>query len=391
MAITDNKIKQSKPKDKPYKIFDGNGLYLEVRPSGAKHWRYKYRIDGKENLFAIGPYPEVTLMEARKIRQDSRELVKRGIHPSHARSQALISQIDENNNTFLFVANELLLKKEKSWSEAYRRSVSNMLKKHVFPKIGNIPMRSITPHAILAIIQNVASTAPSVAINCKLIIGAVFRYAVLTLRADNDPTSILVGIIEKPDVKHAEAIPPEHIGYCLNKLETYGGRRVTSLAIQLMIYTFVRTIEVRRCQRSDIDLEARLWIIPENKMKKRRKHIVPLSDQVIEILKEAIKISGDSVYLFPNSRRPDDMISNTTFNRAFQYIGFENTGHDFRATASTYFYENGWDSNHIEMQLAHAERNQTRAAYNHAEYLPQRTKMMLHWADYLDQLKEEYK
>lgn len=391
MAITDNKIKQAKPKDKSYKIFDGNGLYLEVRPNGSKHWRYKYRITGKENLFAIGPYPEITLMEARKIRQESRELVKQGVHPSHARAQALVDQIGENNNTFSSIALEWLAKKEKTWSAGYYRSSMNMLNKHVFPRIGQMPMKSITPHTILFVIQSVAATAPTVAINCKLLIGSVFRYAVLTLRADNDPTSILVGVIEKPEVKHAEAIPKELIGRCLNQLDEYGGRRVTALAIKLMIYTFVRTIEVRRCQKKDVDLDAMLWIIPEGKMKKRRKHIVPISNQVAEIFREAMAISGDSEYLFPNSRRPNEMISGTTFNRAFEYLDFPNTGHDFRATASTYLYENEWDGRYIEMQLAHAETNKTRAAYNHAEYLPQRTKMIQHWGDYLDQLKETYK
>ncbi len=389
MPLTDVKIRQAKAVDKVLKLTDGNGLYLEVKPNGSKLWRYRYKIAGKENLYAIGDYPNVSLQDARKAREDARELVKQGQHPSHVRKATTARQIGENAATFKSVAEEWIAKKKLGWSAYHLKQIERGMLVDVYPFIGRRPLRSITANDILHLLNRVVDRgAETVAINIRQWCSAVFRFGVATLRAEFDPVSALRGSIIRPPVQNAEAMSREQLKLFLLKLRNYGGLRTTLLAIRFMALTFVRTVEMRRGAWAEVNFDDALWVIPGDKMKKRRVHMVPLSRQALAVLRELHTITGAGENMFPNSRRPDDVMSATTINRAMEYLGIPFSGHDFRATASTHLHEMGWDSRLVEMQLAHAESNKTKAAYNHAAYLSARKDMMQVWADYLDAIAE---
>ncbi len=390
MPLTDVKIRQSKATDKVLKLTDGNGLYLEVKPNGSKLWRYRYKIAGKENLFAIGEYPAVSLQDARKARDDARELVKQGIHPSHARQSTLANQLAKNANTFEAITREWLEKKVGKWSPYYHKQATSCLEQNAFPKIGRLPIRNVTAAHLLEILQIMEKRgAETYALQLRQWCSAIFRHAVVTLRADADPAAALKGAIHRPQVNHSKAMSVDTIGDFKAKLDKYGGNRTTVLAMRLMLYTFVRTVELRKAPWEEFDLDGAEWKIPAERMKMRRLHVVPLPRQAVELLRELHKITGAGTWLFPNFRRPDDVMSATTINRALEHMGYASglwTGHDFRATASTQLHEMGYRPEVIERQLAHVEENKTKAAYNHAEYLTERREMMQAWADWIDSI-----
>jgi integrase len=391
VPLTDVKIRQAKPAEKAYKLTDSGGLYLEVKPTGSKLWRYRYRIADKENLYAIGSYPEVSLVDARRERDAARELVKQGNHPAHVRQLDRAKQIAENTNTFEAVSREWIEKKRATSTPYYLKQIESGMRNDVWPYIGRRPLRSLTAHDFLQILQRVSGRgAATVAINLRQWCGAIMRYGVATLRADHDPLAALRGAVERPTVEHAQAMSEDAIADFIRRLKAYGGMRTTQIAMWLMLYTWVRTVEMRRGEWDEVDLErSSIWTIPAHKMKKRRIHLVPLPRQAHALLVELKRITGGGRFMFPSSRRPDDMISATTINRALEYLGVPFTGHDFRATASTHMHEKGWDSQLVEMQLAHAEQSKTKAAYNHAQHMDERRRMMQEWADWIDQLAEE--
>lgn len=380
--LNDTRIRQTKPADKPIKLADSHGLYLEIRPTGAKLWRYRYRIDGKENVFAIGAYPAVSLADARQARDAARQLVQSGQHPAAARKQERLQRIAEQANTFEAVAKEWIDKKRAHWSPYYLHQVERFLELDLFPKLGKRPIREIRPADLLTELQRVEKRAPTVALNLRQWSSAIFRYAVATLRADADPAAPLRGAIHRLPVQHARAMDAAGLRELKRRLVLFKGYRQTGIAIELLLLTMLRTIELRRGTWDEIDWHAGEWRIPAEKMKMRRPHIVPLSHQALELLRELQRITGAGEYLFPNTRRPTTIMSGTTVNRALEYMGWEHSGHDFRATASTRLRELGWRDDLIEMQLAHAERSKTRAAYNHWQYLPERRAMLQAWADY---------
>jgi integrase len=392
MALTDLKIRRSKPDAKAYKIADSGGLYIEVRPTGSKLWRYRYRIAGKENVYALGEYPELTLSDARTARDDARALVRQGIHPSHVRQAERLNNITEGANTFQAIAEEYGEQKARSWSEKYAGQYKRAMEANVYPYVGKLPIKQVTSSHILEIMRRMDKRgATTYAILIRQWCSSVFRYAASTMRADTDPASALKGALTRPDIEHARALDPEEISTFWKKLRKFGGNRTTSIAIELMLLTFVRTVELRKAEWSDIDLEEGLWKIPAGKMKKKRIHVVPLSSQATALLNELKYITGNGRWLFPNTRRPTDVMSATTINRALEYMGYPTgdvTGHDFRATASTNLYEMGYSEAHIEMQLAHVKKDKTAAAYNHAKYLPERIRMMQDWSDYVYSLEK---
>lgn len=388
MALTDVKIRQAKASDKTLKLTDSNGLYLEVKPNGSKLWRYRYRIAGKENLFAVGEYPALSLQDARKARDDARDLVKQGIHPSHARQSMLTDQLIKNANTFEAVAREWIGKMKADWTEYHHKQVTNCFEQNAFPKLGRLPIRNVTAAHLLDILQTMEKRG---AVTYSLLLrqwcSAVFRYAVVTLRADADPAAALKGAIRRPKVNHSKPMPVETIGDFKARLATYGGNRTTVIALRLMLYLFIRTVELRKASWPEFDLPGNEWKIPAERMKMRRIHLVPLPWQAVALLNELHRITGAGDWLFPNFRRPDDVMSATTINRALEHMGYASglwTGHDFRATASTQLHEMGFKPDVIERQLAHVEENKTKAAYNHAEYLAERRVMMQAWADWID-------
>jgi integrase len=394
MPLTDAKVRTVKANSKPIKLADGGGLYLDVRPNGTKLWRYRYRIAGKENVFAIGKYPESSLADARAEHGKARVLVKRGVHPSHNRQVERLSNQTANANTFEAVAREWVSKKSGSWTPYYQRQVTNFLAADVFPHIGKLPIRGVTAAHLLEIIRRVESRgAVSIALLVRQWSSAIFRYAVATLRADGDPAAALRGAIQRPKVEHHKPLSREQIKDFMAAVDVYGGYRTTVIALRLMLLMFVRTVELRKAEWAEIDLERAEWRIPAERMKMREPHIVPLSGQAVAMLKELRSYTGGRPMLFPNYRRPKGCMTATTLNRALERMGFNGKGsigfsaHGFRATASTILNEMGYRSDVIERQLAHADRDKVRASYNHAEYMKERRGMMQDWATYLDSLQ----
>jgi integrase len=393
MPITDVKIRQAKPALKPIKITDSNGLYIEVKPNGSKLWRYRYALGGKENVFAIGEYPAVSLQAARAARDSARALVKKGTHPAHARRIEVANTIDAGRETFKAICDEWLGKKKKLWTEKHYSEVSRMMEADAYPSIGFLPMRSITARHILTIMEHVEKRgSPTIAIKVRQYISSTFQYAVITQRADVDPASVLRGAVIKPATEHSRDLAKEEIGAIYRAMPFYQNRR-TALAIKLLMMFFTRTIELVRAEWDEIDMDADEWRIPPAKIKSRRLHVVPLSRQAKAILLELQDMYGDKGYVLPtlHSNTKRGHMARTSVNTAMQYMLPNHpepiTGHDFRATASTYLHEMGWRDEVIEMQLSHKDKNQTRAAYNHAKYLPERREMMQAWSDWLEAIE----
>ncbi len=393
--LTDTKVRNAKPAEKPYKLQDGQGLYLDVRPSGAKIWRYRYWITPeKDGIYTIGEYPGVSLSDARREREWAREHVKQGTNPTHAKETERLRRMGEAANTFKAVADEWIDQNRGHWSATYLKQVETFMAKDVFPEIGAMPIRMVTAAHLLKIIKSAEGRgAGSIAVLIRQWAGQVFRYAAATLRADSDPSAVLRGAIKRAPVRHNPPLSKDEIPRFLNLLGDYGGYRGTVIALKLMLYTFVRTVELRKAEWTEFDFGAAEWRVPAERMKMKRamkvgeSHIVPLSRQAVELLTELKTISGGRT-LFPNLRTPDTCMTATTINRALERMGYlgKFSGHGFRTTASTMLHELGWRSELIERQLAHAERDKVKAAYNHAEYLAERREMMQAWADWIDEL-----
>lgn len=386
MPLTDVKIRQAKPGAVPLKLTDGAGLYLEVKPSGSRLWRYRYRLAGKENVFAIGAYPEVSLSEARAERDTARELVRAGRHPSHVRQTEKAKQLAENRNTFKVVAEEWIEDRLAQRSATYRDQCRRAFTNDVYPVIGRMPMREITAAQVLAILNRMDGRgATTLALQVRQWISAVFRFGVATLRADADPAAALKGAIQRKPISHSQAMTREQLGEYLAAVDRYKGHKGTVIALRLLPMLFTRTVELRCATWAEFDLDGALWEIPAERMKMRRRHLVPLPAQAVALLRELRQITAGDL-LFPGLRDPFRPISPTTLNRALEYLDMKGWHcHDFRATAATHLYESGrWRPEVIEVQLAHSERNKTRAAYNHAQYLAERREMMDFWAGFLD-------
>ena len=384
--LTDTKIRQTKPADKPQKLTNSNGLYLLINPNGSKLWRYRFRLGGKETVFAIGAYPTVSLAQARAARDAARELVKQGINPAHNRAPMLAEQIADNRNTFSAIAEEFIASKQGK-SQTYINGIRRDFKTYVYPTIGNLPINTITPQQVMTCLDKCKSKGVIVTgINVRQRMSSVFMLAIRTLRAERDPTLAFKEYFQRPPIQNAEALSKVEIGEFVRHLKAYNGSRTVVIAIWLLLYTASRTIEIRRAEWADFQLDEGLWTIPANKMKKRRPHTVPLSRQTCALLRELYTISGNGKLLFPNSRRPAEMMSAITINRALEYMGVQFSGHDFRATAATRLFEMDYPKEHIDAQLAHAPDNSTDAAYYHAKFIRQRQEMMQTWADFVDSI-----
>lgn len=390
MPLTDLRIRQAKPEEKPRRLADGGGLFLEIRPNGSKLWRYAYRLAGRPRLLALGRYPAVSLLDAREAMASAKKLVKAGHDPVQARAGDYTAAVTEGENTFGAVAREWEVKLQPEWSKSRASQVARYMRKDLLPALDRRPLRNITSAEILALaraIEKRGATAALVALN---ILSMVFSYAIVTLRADIDPTQPLRGAIRRPSIKHAAAHDKAAIGDLLGRVKAYTGSPVTRIAVEMLLHTFVRTAELRGAMWAEFDLDELVWSIPPERMKKRRRHLVPISPRVKELLDELRPITGYGKFLFPNVRTPGAVMSRETINRAMEYMGKpkgEVSGHDFRATASTHLHENGWSSELVEMQLAHDNKNKTAAAYNHAKYLVERRKMMVYWSAHLESLR----
>lgn len=391
MPLTDTAIKGAKPNLKPLKMFDGGGLFLLIAPSGGKWWRLKYRRpDGKENLLSLGTYPDVSLRAARGKRDALRKLLAADIDPSTQRKAEKAALSSENG--FEAVALEWQAKFSSKWSPDHAERVRRRLELYLFPYIGSRPIGKITAPEFLGVLRRIEARGTlETAHRAMQNAGQVFRYAVATARAERDPTADLRGALAPVRETHFASITnPAAIGHLMRDLAGYQGAFVTQCALRLAPLVFVRPGELRCAEWSEIDLDAAEWRIPAERMKARVLHIVPLSKQAVEILHELYALTGRGHYVFPGARTNGRPMSENAVLAALRRLGYEKgqmTGHGFRSMASTILNEQGWNPDAIERQLAHGERNKVRGAYNYAEHLPERRKMMQQWADYLDKLK----
>lgn len=392
MKLTDSIIKAAKPKDKPYKLSDGDGLAVLINPNGSKWWRYRYRYSGKEKMLSIGTYPEVTLREARLLRVTASDLLKQGIDPSQHRQEQKQQAAIAAANSFESVARLWWNHWKHDKTERHAGYTIRRMEADVFPVIGYKPMNEITAAQFIAIIRKVESRgALDIAKRVLTMCGQVMRYAVAHGLAERNPAAdIKPSDVLKPAKKtNHKRLNEKELPELLRKIDSYDGQPLTRLALQLMALTFVRTGELIGARWEEIDLTKKEWRIPAERMKMRSPHIVPLSQQAITVLEEIRKLAADDVLLFPSERRDGKTMSNNTILYALYRLGYRSrmTGHGFRGIASTILHEQGFNHDHIELQLAHTQRDAVSAAYNHALYLEPRAKMMHDWANYLDTAK----
>ena len=391
MALTDTKIRNAKPRDRAYKLYDERGLFLLVQKTGGKWWRLKYRFAGKEKTISLGVYPDVGLQEARRRRDEARELVARDIDPAAERRQEKRRQKALAANSFEAVAREWHRHQKGRWSKGHAAGVIASLEKDVFPALGRRPVVEIAPGEVLDVIRAVERRGV-VELPSKLLqrCSAVFRFAIQTGIADTNPAAELRGALKTHRVNHRAALKREELPEFLEKLDAYDGHILTRLGLLMILHTFVRSLELRGARWDEFDLEARLWRIPGERMKTGKEHLVPLSDQVLEILEQIRPISGNGELVFPMQNKPRKIMSENTLLFALYRLGYHGraTVHGFRATASTILNESGFAPDPIERQLAHVEKNKVRAAYHRSEYLEERRRMMQWWSDFIDTQRE---
>ena len=392
IPITDMKVQKAKPQEKPVSLFDGGGLYLLITPSGGKLWRFKYRFNNKENKLAFGSYPEVSLVDARKRRDEARQQIAKGIDP-RAVKKAKEQAIAADKETFEIVAREWHTAFTSSWAPRHAATILSRLNHDLIPWLGSRPINEIKAPELLSVLRRAENRgALELAHRLRAIAGQVFRYAVATGRAERDLSADLKGALPPPKVKHHAAITdPKEVAPLLRALEGYEGGFVVKCALRLAPLLFVRPGELRHAEWAEINLDEAVWNIPAHKMKMKQAHIVPLCNQAIGILKELYEYTGAGRYVFPSVRTHARPMSENTVNAALRHAGYDNetmTGHGFRAMARTILDEVlHVRPDYIEHQLAHAVRDPNGRAYNRTAHLVERRKMMQQWADYLDGLK----
>jgi integrase len=389
--LSNTTIKAIKPTNNQQKLFDGGGLFLLVTPTGGKLWRLKYRFGGIEKLLSFGAYPQISLAEARQKRDQSLAMIANGVNPGDTKKAQKVAGTVETD-TFEVIAREWYAKFSPSWAASHGGKILRRFELYVFPWLGNRPIKSITAPELLTVLRRIEAkgtleTAHRTQQNCS----QVFRYAVATGRAERDPSGDLRGALPPASGKHMATITdPKEIAGLLRAIDDYRGSIVTRCALQLAPMVFVRPGELRHAEWVEIDFDTAEWRIPAEKMKAGTLHIVPLSRQALAVLQEIHPLTGHGRYVFPSPRTESRPMSDNAVLAALRRMGYakdEMSGHGFRSMASTLLNEHGWNRDAIERQLAHAERNGVRAAYNYAEFLSERRKMMQAWADYLDRLK----
>lgn len=392
MKLTNTSCANAKPNKTAHKLSDGQGLYLEIRPNGSKYWRMNYRIHGKQRTLALGVYPEVSLKEARDAKAEARKLLKQGVDPSKNKRDEKRKALINANNTFEAVAREWHDNQKGRWSEGHTQNVLHRLEIDVFPYIGSDPIANLEALHLLDMLRKIEKRgALDIAGRTRQMCGQVFRYAIQTGRCKHDPSRDLQGALKTRKTEHFAAIETKEIPELLAAVERNDARLFarTRRAIKLSLLTFVRPGELRKATWSEIDLKNKQWIIPADRMKMRRDHIVPLSRQAVAILQEQKEETNhlNTDLVFPSQIRPKDPMSDGTVRIALQKLGFKDrmTAHGFRALARTAIREKlDYEPDVIECQLAHKAAGPLGEAYNRAQFLQQRTVMMQEWSDYLD-------
>lgn len=384
-GLTDTAVRQARPRERAYKLADGGGLSLVVTATGSRWWRFDYHFAGRRKTISLGTYPKVSLARARQAHAQARELLEDGVDPSAQRRAEKAAR----ETTFAGVADEWLAGTRKAWSDAHAETVRYRLDRYLLPRLGARPIGAIEPPELLAALKPL-DDRPDTARRAKQIAGQVFRYAVAHGLAQRDPTADLRGVLSAPVTRSRAAITdPRQVGPLLRAIDGYEGHPVVRAALRLLPRVFVRPGELRRMEWVEIDFERAEWRIPAERMKMREAHIVPLARQALTILEDVRPLTGRGRYVFASVRSARQPLSENTLNAALRRLGYdkdEMTAHGFRALASSLLNEQGWPPDVIERQLAHAERNKVRAAYNRASHMGERRRMMQAWADHLDTL-----
>lgn len=391
MGLTDTEIRKAKSREKAYSLPDGGGLYLWLTPAGGKLWRWGYRYDGKEKLMSFGQYPDVSLAAARNRHSAARQMLAEGTDPMAHRKASKLAHRLSTDNSFASVAARWLDHWKGDKSPRHADTVRRRMAANILPRLGERPISAIEAPELVTMVKAIEGRGvPDLAKRALETTGQVFRYAIAHGYATRNPASeIRPRDVLKPTSKtNLARIGEKDLPILLRKIEIYQGTHVTRMALKLIALTFVRTSELIGAKWDEVDVKAARWNIPEERMKTRKPHIVPLAPQSLEVLAHLRELSGNSEWLFPGDRRADRAMSNNTILKALERMGYKGmmTGHGFRGLASTLLHEQGYAHEHIELQLAHAPRNAVSAAYNHAFYLVPRTKMMREWADFLDRV-----
>lgn len=406
MALTDIKVRSAKPQEKEYTLVDGDGMFLLIHPNGSKYWRFRFRFGGKQHLMAFGVYPEISLADARQKREEARRLVAAGIDPSEHK-RAVKEELAKEDITFESVAREWHAANKK-WSEEHSRRVLKSLEDNLFPAIGKRSIDSFSTRDLLVPIKGVEATGRfEVASRLQQRTNAIMRYAVQSGLIDYNPAQEMAGAVASSNRVHRPALELKRLPELLHRIDSYTGRPLTRLAVELTLLIFIRSSELRFARWSEIDFETAMWTIPAEReaiedvkhsqrgSKMRTPHLVPLSRQALAILKQVHKLSGERDFVFIGDHNPRKPMSENTMNKALRVMGYDTKvdvcGHGFRTMACSSLIESGlWSRDAVERQMSHMERNSVRAAYIHkAEHLDERRLMLQWWADFLDANREK--
>lgn len=392
MPLTDAKVRALKPRDKPYRLGDAGGLYVEVATNGSRYWRMKYRVAGKEKRLAFGVYPDVSLADAREKRDAAKKILAAGGDPSETKKAEKLAQKLNAENTFEAIAREWHQTKADRWSLRYRDEIIDTFEKDIFPYIGKRPIADLKPMELLEALRKMEKRGAlekmrKVRQRC----GEVFRFAIITGRANYNPAPDLASALATPKKEHFPFLTAQELPYFLKDLSGYTGSVITKTATKIIMLTGVRTQELRFARWQDIDFDKGLWNIPVEVMKMKRPHVVPLSTQVIELFSSLKPITGGYPLVFIGRNDQRKPISKESINQVIELLGYKGrlTGHGFRHTMSTILHEQGYNSAWIETQLAHVDKNSIRGTYNHAKYLDGRREMLQWYADYMDNLERD--
>lgn len=396
MALTQLTIVKAAPKERPYKLSDGNGLHLLVRPNGSKLWRYRYRFAGKENMIGLGAFPSTGLAEARTKRDDAKKLLEAGTDPATQKRLDKIAAATASQNTFGALVEEYLANMRESGASDQTIKKNRWLLEKLAAPLARRPIAEITAAEILDLLKRIEKSGRrETARRLRGTIGSIFRYAIVTLRATDDPTAPLQRALLAPNVQGRAAIIDERqLGALMIAIDEYDGWPTIRAGLMLLALTMTRPGDVRHMRRAEIDFEKAMWRIPAERMKMRRPHDVPLSRQALELLTDIWSLSDEGSFVLPAIRSTARPLSENAFNSGLRRMGYashEMTAHGFRATASTILNERGFDPEVIETALAHQDKNDVRRAYNRAKYWNDRVNLMQAWADLLDEFRERAK
>lgn len=393
MPLNDMQIRRAKPEAKAYTLGDGQGLSLLIEPNGSKSWRFRYRFAGKPKMISLGVYPTITLADARSRRDDARKLVAEGKNPSEVRKEQKIALQAESQSSFEKIATEWHQMKSSKWSAGYASDIMEAFQNDIFPYLGTRPVEEIKPLELLNVLRIIEKRGAlekmrKVRQRCS----EVYRYAIATGRAVFNPAADLASALEVHQSNHFPFLRADEIPDFLRALNSYTGSRLVQIATKLLMITGVRTIELRASIWSEFDLDNAIWEIPAERMKMRRPHLVPLSTQALDLLNELKTMTGRYRYVFPGRNDPNKPMSEASINQVIKRIGYGGklTGHGFRHMMSTLLHEQGFDSTWIEMQLAHADKNNIRGTYNHAQYLEKRRDMLQWYSSFLTEHSNVY-